>query len=113
MIQSADGSQRISIGQCDIKIWATNTTINTTSDTIINSGASTTINAKADVSLNAEAGVSVKAKHVNVDANAINFNTESLEVSGGIASKASASGTLSAGSVAQVKDGLIVSITDG
>lgn len=113
MIQSADGSQRISIGQCDIKIWSTNTTINTTSDTIINSGASTTVNATADVRLNAEAGVSVKAKHVNVDANAINFNTKSLEVSGGIKSMSAASGQISASTIATVDKGLIVAISKG
>ena len=58
------------------------------------------------------ADVSVNAENVRVTAKAVNLETDSLEVSGGIASKASASGTLSAGSVAQVKDGLIVSITN-
>ena len=112
VIQSADGSQRISIGQCDIKVYSTNTTINTTSDCIINADAAVTVNAGAEVSVTSGADVSVNAENVRVTAKAVNLETDSLEVSGGIASKASASGTLSAGSVAQVKDGLIVSITN-
>ena len=112
VIQSADGSQRISIGQCDIKVYSTNTTINTTSDCIINADAAVTVNAGAEVSVTSGADVSVNAENVRVTAKAVNLETDSLEVTGGIASKASASGTLSAGSVAQVKDGLIVSITN-
>lgn len=70
------------------------------------------VNAKAEVDVKSGADVSVTAENVKVNAKAVNFKTDSLEVSGGIASKASASGTLSAGSVAQVKDGLIVSISN-
>lgn len=113
VIQSADGTQKISIGQCDIKVYSTNTTINTTSDCTINAQAGVVVNANAEVSVKSGADVSVTAENVKVNAKAMNFDTNSLEVSGGIASKASASGTLSAGSVAQVKDGLIVSISNG
>lgn len=111
VIQTTDGSQKISIGQKDIKVFSSNTTINTTGDCTINTGTSTRINADGEVIVKAKAGASVEATTVKIKADAVNMDTSTVSVSGMIQSKSAATGTISAASVAQVKDGIIVAIT--